>query len=940
MKKIFIILAIAFGCFGILEAQNIWKPIEMQFPNLIGVNAQGDLFCRNGDNYPPSLQRSQDEGETWETVFTGNFGSCIVGNKGRMFLICDGIINYSDDSGDTWQQGTNACPFNSLEMYSPSNDTLVGYSTPYLTWTLDGGVTWDSTRIAFMEDHQEISDLLVNKEGDVYVSIWYYNGPNIGIYHSFLSDMRNWELVAFENIGVKDMEFDPEGNVICGVSFGGQFSGFENTPGFYAFWGNSIGIANSGIVYKWNEAENNTAVLAYSLNHGEHFTEIGERLPLSEPAPGGEDGFLTKGLDNHLYFFGNGQYWKSVFNANQIINAGWYFNKGWREITTGVTENLYGMACLSKDEIVVCGENGKILKTIDGGNSWSVKFEKEGYDMIHIAFADEQVGYACGDSSYAIQGIIVKTTDGGQTWQELPNTGFFFDFDYPDPEHNSDLYVVDAETFFIYTNGFNGLILKTSDGGQSFTYTNSNMGHFYQCEFYFEDEIGYLVGVGASGWDQRGLFVLKTTDAGETWNQKYFINTDGYSVITHFYDKNHIEILSNFNNELPRIILVTEDGFENVDYRTEGFYLGNVTHAKFTSDNYGCIIDGSTLMKGSTIWDAYIMENGWENLVLVNYGLPHCEYQGTIQCKDIYDIDGVDATFYMVSENGIVYKSATIPAGENTLPFASEWYYEIEWDDGSITYQHLECVGDTLFDRAGKRPKVIVRSNTHYDRDTIIEVTHEYVYEENGIIYWWNRELQEFTTLYNLVANVGDEWEINVGNESLTMHVETIEDYEYEGNIYWKLHVSDAENLFSGDIVCGIGHLTSFFPEKLMNRNKGFRVEGLRCYWVEDELVFKIGDEDCDAIYNELHNIKEDSPSSDLGAFAVYPNPANGVLFVQSLRATSLQAEQQYRIANLIGQTLLQGHITNETQQINIEKLPAGMYFISVGNTTQKFVVQ
>jgi hypothetical protein len=311
-----------------------------------------------------------------------------------------------------------------------------------------------------------------------------------------------------------------------------------------------------------------------------------------------------------------------------------------------------------------------------------------------------------------------------------------------------------------------------------------------------------------------------------------------------------------------------------------------------------------------------------------------------MQCKDIYDIDGVDATFYMVSENGIVYKSATIPASENTLPFASEWYYEIEWDDGSITYQHLECVGDTLFDRAGKRPKVIVRSNTHYDRDTIIEVTHEYVYEENGIVYWWNRELQEFTTLYNLVANVGDEWEIKVGNESLTMHVDAVETIEYEGRTYRMLRVSDPEDIFSGSIVCSIGHLTSFFPEKLMNRNKGFRVEGLRCYWVEDELVFKIGDEDCDAIYNELHNIKEDSPSSDLGAFAVYPNPANGVLFVQTLRATSLQAEQQYRIANLIGQTLLQGHITNETQQINIEKLPAGMYFISVGNTTQKFVVQ
>lgn len=93
--------------------------------------------------------------------------------------------------------------------------------------------------------------------------------------------------------------------------------------------------------------------------------------------------------------------------------------KGWLEIPTGVTENLFGVDCLNKNEAVACGENGKILKTVDGGNTWTVKFEKEGYDMIHVAFADAQVGYACGDSCWwnsdNHKGVIVKTTDGGET---------------------------------------------------------------------------------------------------------------------------------------------------------------------------------------------------------------------------------------------------------------------------------------------------------------------------------------------------------------------------------------------------------------------------------------------------------------------------------------------------------------------------------------------
>ena len=73
--------------------------------------------------------------------------------------------------------------------------------------------------------------------------------------------------------------------------------------------------------------------------------------------------------------------------------------------------------------------------------------------------------------------------------------------------------------------------------------------------------------------------------------------------------------------------------------------------------------------------------------------------------------------------------------------------------------------------------------------------------------------------------------------------------------------------------------------------------------------------------------------------FSVYPNPTSGVLFVETFQETSLP-NQTYRIINMMGQTLLHGNITAKTQQIIIENLPAGLYFISVGNVTQKFVVK
>ena len=170
------------------------------------------------------------------------------------------------------------------------------------------------------------------------------------------------------------------------------------------------------------------------------------------------------------------------------------------------------------------------------------------------------------------------------------------------------------------------------------------------------------------------------------------------------------------------------------------------------------------------------------------------------------------------------------------------------------------------------------------------------------------------------------------------MHVDAVENIEYEGKTYRVLHVSDPEDLFSGDIVCGIGHLTSFFPERLMGNGDGLRVEGLRCYWVEDDLVFKPGDEDCDAVYEELHGIDENGPSTGSETFAVYPNPTNGILTIH--HSSFIIPNSEFRITNLMGQTLLTGQITAENQQINVSSLPQGMYFISVGDVTRKFVVR
>ena len=273
---------------------------------------------------------------------------------------------------------------------------------------------------------------------------------------------------------------------------------------------------------------------------------------------------------------------------------------------------------------------------------------------------------------------------------------------------------------------------------------------------------------------------------------------------------------------------------------------------------------------------------------------------------------------------------------QNYPLIGAEWYYEITNDNGSITYQYLECAADTTIGTT--RPKVVVKSNTLYDKDLHTKITHEYVYSENGIVYWWDKQSQSYTTLYNFNAIVGEQWTIHVGTHNITMRVDEVNNIEYGGQTYRVLTVSDADDIFSGDIICGIGHTTSFFPENLLN-NRDFDVDGIRCYWHFGEELLQFGEVDCDEIYNQYNDVAE---NEEMG-LEVYPNPTNGVITINSTavetcHGVSLPQAAEYTITNICGQIVMKGMISGDNQQIDVENLESGVYFIKIGNYSMKFV--
>ena len=256
----------------------------------------------------------------------------------------------------------------------------------------------------------------------------------------------------------------------------------------------------------------------------------------------------------------------------------------------------------------------------------------------------------------------------------------------------------------------------------------------------------------------------------------------------------------------------------------------------------------------------------------------------------------------------------------------AEWYYEIQNDNGSITYQQLQQEGDTVINH--KDVKIIVRTNTLYDKHQ--EITHEYVYEENDVVYWWDKENENFTVLYDQNAEVGDEWQITKGGRSIIVRVDEVSEYEYDGRTFKMMHVSDENDVFTGNIVCGIGHLTSWFPEKIMRVYRDSQVESLRCYWVNGDLIFHQGDTDCDAILT----VEENVLASDFESISLYPNPTNGTLYIENQGNAST-----FSISNMLGQTIMTGNVA-DSQTIDVSLLDDGMYFICIGQRTVKFVVR
>lgn len=240
---------------------------------------------------------------------------------------------------------------------------------------------------------------------------------------------------------------------------------------------------------------------------------------------GGEDGAIYKTTDAGVTWSvlnGTFKYGEAIFGLFFTdINTGYLVGLDGRIKKTtdsGLTFQQYSPSyrdikglVFTSNETGYCMIWGDLLKTTDGGNTWNVIPSNMNGSFTSIDFVNDKIGYAIFD---IYQEEVYKTTNGGISWSLVP-------IEYPILSNDiMALDFINADTGFV-TGGYgSSYVHKTVDGGQTWIKIGSE--YFTSIKF-VNDKVGYGL--------KKGYSFYGTTDGGITWTKLF---GEGYSNLNSF----------------------------------------------------------------------------------------------------------------------------------------------------------------------------------------------------------------------------------------------------------------------------------------------------------------------------------------------------------------------------------------------------------------------
>lgn len=168
---------------------------------------------------------------------------------------------------------------------------------------------------------------------------------------------------------------------------------------------------------------------------------------------------------------------------------------GWKILTSNLTQNQHGSICsINKDTIFVIADNGKFLKTYNGGANWISQNTGFAGSFFDLAFSTLDTGYAVGQN-----GTIIKTTNGGLSWVSQASGT------------NRNLYSISIKTANnIWAVGDSGVILNSNNFGATWKINNTLSGKKLNSVRFRDANIGFIAGNNGT--------LLRTLNGGVNWN--------------------------------------------------------------------------------------------------------------------------------------------------------------------------------------------------------------------------------------------------------------------------------------------------------------------------------------------------------------------------------------------------------------------------------------
>ena len=191
----------------------------------------------------------------------------------------------------------------------------------------------------------------------------------------------------------------------------------------------------------------------------------------------------------------------TVIAISSPFYAGAQFIPSWSSVPSGTTVDLNSVIVVRTGILAAfaAGDSGVIIK----GNNfnawprqpWSRLFTPTLSDLFAIDFLNENIGYAAGKS-----GIVIKTMDGGTSWTTR-TIG------------SADVFAIQfLGTDTGWAVGSGGFVAKTTNGGTNWTRPNSGTTNDLHSVFFRNANSGFAVG-------NRGT-ILKSVDGGNSWSSQ------------------------------------------------------------------------------------------------------------------------------------------------------------------------------------------------------------------------------------------------------------------------------------------------------------------------------------------------------------------------------------------------------------------------------------